>query len=225
MEPWDGPACVVFTDGTQIGAVLDRNGLRPSRYWRDRRRSGRARLRGRRARPRPRHGSSARAACSRAGCSSSTPTSAASSRTRRSSPSLAAEHPYDEWLHAGPDPPRRHPRARAHRAHARLGHPPPADLRLHRGGGAHPPRRRWPAPAREPLGLDGHRHPDRGAERAAAAAVRLLHASCSPRSPTRRWTRSARSSSPRWPAPSAPRRNLPRAGSRPHAGRSCCRSR
>jgi glutamate synthase (NADPH) large chain len=33
MEPWDGPACVVFTDGAQIGAVLDRNGLRPSRYW------------------------------------------------------------------------------------------------------------------------------------------------------------------------------------------------
>jgi glutamate synthase (NADPH) large chain len=33
MEPWDGPACVVFTDGSQIGAVLDRNGLRPSRYW------------------------------------------------------------------------------------------------------------------------------------------------------------------------------------------------
>ncbi len=33
MEPWDGPACVTFTDGKQIGAVLDRNGLRPSRYW------------------------------------------------------------------------------------------------------------------------------------------------------------------------------------------------
>ena len=33
MEPWDGPACVAFTDGAQIGAVLDRNGLRPSRYW------------------------------------------------------------------------------------------------------------------------------------------------------------------------------------------------
>jgi glutamate synthase (NADPH/NADH) large chain len=33
MEPWDGPACVVFSDGTKIGAVLDRNGLRPSRYW------------------------------------------------------------------------------------------------------------------------------------------------------------------------------------------------
>ncbi|MEV5507499.1 glutamate synthase large subunit [Streptomyces orinoci] len=33
MEPWDGPACVTFTDGTLVGAVLDRNGLRPGRYW------------------------------------------------------------------------------------------------------------------------------------------------------------------------------------------------
>jgi len=33
MEPWDGPACVTFSDGRQVGAVLDRNGLRPSRYW------------------------------------------------------------------------------------------------------------------------------------------------------------------------------------------------
>ena len=35
MEPWDGPACVTFTDGTLVGAVLDRNGLRPGRYWVD----------------------------------------------------------------------------------------------------------------------------------------------------------------------------------------------
>src|SRR3712207_3552605 len=34
MEPWDGPASVAFTDGTVIGAVLDRNGLRPARWWR-----------------------------------------------------------------------------------------------------------------------------------------------------------------------------------------------
>jgi glutamate synthase (NADPH/NADH) large chain len=34
MEPWDGPASVVFTDGTVVGAVLDRNGLRPGRWWR-----------------------------------------------------------------------------------------------------------------------------------------------------------------------------------------------
>ena len=33
MEPWDGPASIAFTDGTLIGAVLDRNGLRPSRYY------------------------------------------------------------------------------------------------------------------------------------------------------------------------------------------------
>src|SRR5690606_36414973 len=32
MEPWDGPASIVFTDGRQIGATLDRNGLRRSRY-------------------------------------------------------------------------------------------------------------------------------------------------------------------------------------------------
>ena len=33
MEPWDGPASITFTDGDSIGAVLDRNGLRPSRYY------------------------------------------------------------------------------------------------------------------------------------------------------------------------------------------------
>ena len=33
LEPWDGPASMAFTDGTMIGACLDRNGLRPARYW------------------------------------------------------------------------------------------------------------------------------------------------------------------------------------------------
>ncbi len=33
MEPWDGPASIAFTDGRKIGAILDRNGLRPSRYY------------------------------------------------------------------------------------------------------------------------------------------------------------------------------------------------
>ncbi|MGP3608644.1 glutamate synthase large subunit [Anoxybacteroides rupiense] len=33
MEPWDGPTAIVFTDGKQIGAILDRNGLRPARYY------------------------------------------------------------------------------------------------------------------------------------------------------------------------------------------------
>lgn len=33
MEPWDGPALLTFTDGRYIGAILDRNGLRPSRFY------------------------------------------------------------------------------------------------------------------------------------------------------------------------------------------------
>ena len=33
MEPWDGPAAMAFSDGRQIGATLDRNGLRPARYF------------------------------------------------------------------------------------------------------------------------------------------------------------------------------------------------
>ena len=33
MEPWDGPASIVFSDGDRMGAILDRNGLRPSRYY------------------------------------------------------------------------------------------------------------------------------------------------------------------------------------------------
>ena len=33
VEPWDGPACVCFTDGDSVGATLDRNGLRPGRFW------------------------------------------------------------------------------------------------------------------------------------------------------------------------------------------------
>ena len=33
MEPWDGPAAILFTDGDIVGATMDRNGLRPSRYY------------------------------------------------------------------------------------------------------------------------------------------------------------------------------------------------
>ena len=33
MEPWDGPAAIAFTDGRTLGAALDRNGLRPARYY------------------------------------------------------------------------------------------------------------------------------------------------------------------------------------------------
>ena len=147
MEPWDGPACVAFTDGTVVGAVLDRNGLRPGRYWvtddglvvlasevgvldLD-----------------PADGRRARAGCSRAGCSWSTPPRGRIVDDDEIKAELAAEHAVRRLAARRPDPPRRPARARARRAHPRLGHPPPADLRLHRGGAADPARRRWPAPA------------------------------------------------------------------------------
>ena len=86
MEPWDGPANVCFTDGTLVGAVLDRNGLRPGRYWVTD--DGLVVLASEAGRARPRAGeaSCAAAGCSRAGCSSSTPRPAGSSATTRSSP-------------------------------------------------------------------------------------------------------------------------------------------
>ena len=156
MEPWDGPACVVFTDGSQIGAVLDRNGLRPSRYWVTD--DGLVVL------------------ASEVGVLDLDPATIV--RKGRLQPGrmflvdtdehriiedeeikseLAARAPLRRVAARRADPPRRHPRARAHRAHARLGDPPPADLRLHRGGAAgpaHPDGQHRRRAAR----LDGHRH-------------------------------------------------------------------
>ena len=164
MEPWDGPACVVFTDGSQIGAVLDRNGLRPSRYWVTD--DGLVVL------------------ASEVGVLDLDPATIV--RKGRLQPGRmflvdTDEHRIieDDEIKADarrgapvrrvaarrPDPPRRHPRARAHRAHARLGHPAPAGLRLHRGGAARPAHADGQRRRRADR-LDGHRHPDRGAQRA-----------------------------------------------------------
>ena len=81
MEPWDGPASVTFCDGKVVGAVLDRNGLRPARYWvtKDQRRH--LRQRGRRLADRTRRTSNARDASSPDGSSSSTSNRVASSTT------------------------------------------------------------------------------------------------------------------------------------------------
>ena len=121
------------------------------------------------------------------------------------------------------DPPRRHPRPRAHRAHPRLGHPPPADLRLHRGGAAGPAHADGQH-RRRAARLDGHRHPDRGAQRQAAAAVRLLRAAVRPghQPAARRDPRGAGHLAGR--ARSAPRPTCSSRRPRP-AARSCCRSR
>jgi len=67
MEPWDGPACVTFTDGTLVGAVLDRNGLRPARWWHTD--DGRVVLPASPACWTCRRSRSGKAACSRAECS------------------------------------------------------------------------------------------------------------------------------------------------------------
>ena len=75
-----------------------------------------------------------------------------------------------------------------------------ADLvRLHRGGPAHPahPDGRL---RRRTAGLDGHRHPDRGAVAAVPAALRLLRRTLRPGDQPAAWTPSAKRSSPRWPA-------------------------
>ena len=178
MEPWDGPACVAFTDGTLIGAVLDRNGLRPSRYWvtddglvilasevgvldidpanvvrKGRLQPGRIFLAdtARRADPRRRRreGGAGR---------------------RAPLPGLAARRP------AAPGRPAR-PGARA--AGRRRAHHLAAAGRLHRGGaaGAAGPD----GPGRRRAGrVDGHRHAHRGPVRPAAADLRLLHAAVRP---------------------------------------------
>jgi glutamate synthase (NADPH/NADH) large chain len=84
MEPWDGPAAVAFTDGRQIGATLDRNGLRPARYLiTDDDLVVMSSEIG--VLPIPRSASSRSGACSRARCSSSTSSRAASSTTPSSS--------------------------------------------------------------------------------------------------------------------------------------------
>ena len=100
MEPWDGPAGLVFTDGIGVGARLDRNGLRPLRYA-----GVRGRLR-RRAAPRSAPSTSAATARSsgagsaRARCCSSTPRGA-SSTTHACKERIAAGAPYAQWAADG----------------------------------------------------------------------------------------------------------------------------
>jgi glutamate synthase (NADPH/NADH) large chain len=100
MEPWDGPACVSFTDGTVIGAVLDRNGLRPGRWLQTSdglvvlaSESGVLDIDPSRvvAKGRLQPGKMFLVDIARGEIRSDTEVKA----------ELAAEHPYGEWLHAG----------------------------------------------------------------------------------------------------------------------------
>ena len=178
MEPWDGPASMTFTDGTVIGAVLDRNGLRPSRIWVT--------------------SDGLVVMASEAGVLNLDPSTVV--KKMRLQPGrmflvdtaqgrivddeeikaeLAAEHPYQEWLDAGLFHARRAAPWRLRPDASSPGRVAPADLRLHlRGtqpaGGADGAHRRRSAR------LDGHRHPGRRAVAAAADALRLLPAAVRP---------------------------------------------
>ena len=106
MEPWDGPASIAFTDGTVIGAVLDRNGLRPSRYWvTDDDRVIMASEAGvRRRRPRARRAEGPAAA----GAHVPRRHRQGPHRRRRGDQGTSSrrEQPYGEWLERGPRAPR-----------------------------------------------------------------------------------------------------------------------
>ena len=206
----------------------DRRGARPQRpaplaLLGHRRRPRRARLRGRRPRHRPGHGRPQGPAA--AGPDVPRRHRRAPHHRGRGDQGRARRGaPVRRVAARRPDPPRRPPRARAHRAHARLGDPPPAGLRLHRGGAAGPAHADGQHRGRADR-LDGHRHPDRGAVATSRGCCSTTSASCSPRSPTRRWTRSARSWSPRCTASIGPEANLLEPRRRRPAARWCCRSR
>ena len=179
MEPWDGPAAVTFTDGSLIGAVLDRNGLRPGRYSVTD--DGLVVL------------------ASEAGV-----LEVDSSRVVRKGrlqpgrmflvdtehgrivpddevkASLAGQNPYEEWLHAGLIHLDDLPGARAHRPHRRLGRPPPADLRLHPGGAEDPAVPDGQDRGRGPR-LHGHRHAPSPCCRSGRGSSSTTSPSCSPR--------------------------------------------
>ena len=178
MEPWDGPANVSFTDGSR-----DRRGPGPQRpaprtVLGHRRGPGGARLRGRCARHRPGHGRAQ-------GPPAAGPDvpgghrRRADHRGRRDQGRAGRPGALRGLAARGHRAPRGAPRARARGAHLEVGGPPPADVRVHRGGAAdpaHPDGPQRPGGA----GLDGHRHPDRRAVGPAPAAVRLLHPALRP---------------------------------------------
>lgn len=221
MEPWDGPACVTFTDGTQVGAVLDRNGLRPGRYWVTD--DGLVVL------------------SSEVGVLDIDPAKVV--RKGRLQPGrmflvdtaehriieddeikagLAAEQPYEEWLESGEieleDLPERehivHTHASVTRRQQTFGYTE-EELRIILA-----PMARTSG---EPLGSMGTDSPI-AALSARPGCSSTTSPSSSRRSPTRRWTPSARSSSPRCAPRSAPRATS-WSPQRPPAAASRCPSR
>ena len=197
MEPWDGPAAIAFTDGRQIGATLDRNGLRPARFIVT--------------------DDDLVVMASEAGVLPIPEEKIV--RKWRLQPGkmllidleqgriiedeeikaqLAGAEPYEEWLKAdavqarGP----RRDRARAGRSCRSTIRPPcsiasrPSATRRKTSTSS---SSRWRTDGRRSDRLDGHRHADRRALEASPSCSTTTSSRTSPRSPTRRSIRSARS--------------------------------
>ncbi len=191
MEPWDGPACVTFTDGTLIGAVLDRNGLRPARWWQTV--DGRVVLASevgvldipadqvvRKGRLQP-------------GKMFLVDTAQGRIVERRRGQVRAGRRAAVRRLAARRLHPAGRPAGQRAAQRLRTSRPaPPADVRLHRGGAAGPAAARWPDRrwSRSARWAPTPRWPCCPSGRGCCSTT---SASCSRRSPTRRSTRSARS--------------------------------
>ena len=205
MEPWDGPAAMAFTDGTMIGAVLDRNGLRPSRYYvtKDDLVIMASEVGVLDIQP---ENVAARGGCSPARCSWSTRSRPDRRRRGDQGASWSRRSPIGSWLDENMIDARRS----AGRA-ARCRSPTTDTLlrRQHAFGYTARTCTCCSAPmahdGEEADRLDGHRHAAGGALRPSRSCCSTTSSSSSRRSPTRRSTRSARSWSRRCSTVSAPR--------------------
>ena len=182
MEPWDGPASIAFTDGKVIGAVLDRNGLRPSRYTVTKDGFVIMALRDRRAGDRPGERRAQGAAPARPHVPGRHRRRGASSTTRRSRrgwrrASRTGRGSISNWCKLAdlPEPARRIPSYDLETLRDAA-----AGVRLHAGGPAHPDgpdgRRRRGADR-----LDGHRHAAGRAQRPGRSCSTTTSSSSSPR--------------------------------------------
>ena len=154
MEPWDGPASVAFTDGTVIGAVLDRNGLRPSPLLGDRRRPRRDGVGGRRARHARREGRAEGPPPARAHVPRRHRRRAASSATTRSRPPSPPSTPTTSGCTpASSTSTTCPPGTSSRRSTARSS--PSSGRSATRSRSRRSSSRRWPGPAYEPIGSMG----------------------------------------------------------------------
>ena len=225
MEPWDGPASIAFTDGTVIGAVLDRNGLRPCRYWvTDDDRVIMA---------------------SEVGVLDVDPAQGRAEGPAAAGPHVPRRHRAGPHRRRRRDQGRRSPREQPYervarrrasctsttcptactscRSHESV-RAAPADVRLHARRAASCSSRRWRAPAARRSARWAPTRRSRCSP-TGRACCSTTSSSCSRRSPTRRSTPSARSWSPRSSSTIGARGQPARPGARSRAARSCCRSR